>query len=94
LCVEMAGPNYYASAFVADNGFYFNQEGRHLTVPNGDSAACTGVWPGIPEAFRATPYQLFIVVGEARLPVSGDGDRLRALPGPHYFGPIYIQRTK
>ncbi|MEJ2640407.1 MAG: hypothetical protein P8010_12605 [Desulfosarcinaceae bacterium] len=94
LCVEMTVPHYYVSAFVADNGFYFNQEGRLLTVPNGDSPACTGVWPGIPDAFRATPYQLFIVVAEERLPVSGDGDRLRALPGTHYFGPIYLQRTQ
>jgi hypothetical protein len=94
LCVEMTGPHYYASAFVADNGFYFNQEGRLLAVPNGDSPACTGIWPGIPDAFRAAPYQLFIVVAKERLPVSGDGDRLRALPGDRYFGPIYIQRTQ
>jgi hypothetical protein len=94
LCVEMAASRYYASAFVADNGFYFNQEGRLLTDPNGESPACTGIWPGIPDAFRATPYQLFIVVADERLPVSGDGDRLRTLPGTHYFGPIHIQRTQ
>jgi hypothetical protein len=94
LCIEMTGPHYYASAFVADNGFYFNQEGRLLAVPNGDSPACTGIWPGIPDAFRAAAYQLFIVVAKERLPVSGDGDRLRALPGTHYFGPIHIQRTQ
>jgi hypothetical protein len=94
LCIEMAGPHYYASAFVADNGFYFNQEGRLLAVPNDESPACTGIWPGIPDTFRAVPYQLFIVVAEERLPVSGDGDRLRALPRGHYFGPIYIQRTQ
>lgn len=93
LCVEMATPRYYASAFVADNGFYFNQEGRPLLVPHGEMPACTGVWPGIPGTFRATPYQLFIVTSEARLPVSGDGDRLERLPEGSYFGPIYIQRT-
>jgi hypothetical protein len=94
LCVAMKAPHYYASAFVADNGFYFNQEGRLLTVPDGNSPACTGIWPGIPDTFRATPYQLFIVVAEERLPVSGDSDRLRALPATDYFGPIYIQRTQ
>lgn len=93
LCVEMAAPRYYASVFVADNGFYFNQEGRSLLAPHGEMPACTGVWPGIPDAFRATPYQLFIVVSESRLPVSGDGDRLKRLPKASYFGPIYIQRT-
>lgn len=94
LCVETTAPHYYASAFVGDNGFYFNQEGRLLSVPHGETPACTGVWPGIPDTFRATPYQLFIVVAEARLPVSGDGDRHQTLPEGSYFGPIYIQRTQ
>jgi hypothetical protein len=94
LCVEMRSPIYYASAFVADNGFYFNQEGRLLQVPNGETPACTAIWPGIPDTFRPTPYQLFVVAAETRLPVSGDGDRLRALPAGSYFGPIYIQRTQ
>lgn len=93
LCVEMTAPHYYASAFVADNGFYFNQEGRLLLTPQGEEPACTGLWPGIPDTFRARPYQLFIVAAEARLPVSGDGDRLRSLPPGSYFGPIFIQRT-
>jgi hypothetical protein len=94
LCMEMRSPVYYASAFVADNGFYFNQEGRLLQVPNGDTPACTGIWPGIPDTFRSTPYQLFIVAAETRLPVTGDGDRRRTLPAGSYFGPIYIQRTQ
>lgn len=94
LCVEMTAPRHYASVFVADNGFYFNQEGRLLLTPRGEEPACTGVWPGIPDTFRATPYQLFIVAAETRLPISGDGDRLRALPEGSYFGPIYIQRTQ
>lgn len=94
LCVSLVSDGLYASVFMEDRGYYFNQEGRLLFHPVDQGEKCTGIWPGMPKTFHRTPYKLYILVSTEKLPVTGDSDRCSGLPPGSYFGPVYLQRTE
>lgn len=94
LCVSLKQKGLHGSVYLEDRGFFYNQEGRAFISAEDTDKKCTGIWPGVPDAFVKTPYKLFIVVSESRIPITGDSDRLDSLPVESYFGPIYIQRQE